>query len=290
MAIAAPTITSATRVQGSWIALSYTAGASGYTRMYYELRTATSIWSQATSETNLNGSYTITTWAGSPLSAGGTYWVRAYAMHSSGEATPRSNEVQVGPWVTPTPDILAVTRIGEKAVKVTYTGAVSGGALRARTRKLPDGQWTTLAAVAVAAGGGDLIVSVADGNAEYAVDLQQVQHGVTSGLAGASTVEAWWQKPPAATIGAVTRALDGAITVPFTGSPTARAPWTSIVARWLVSGSTSWQSRTLSGSARTVHIAADPVRAVTVEIEPRNAAGPATSAASTTVAASMVPP
>ncbi|WP_040281429.1 hypothetical protein [Tessaracoccus massiliensis] len=287
--VAPPKILAATRT-GAFISVQYEAGASGYTAMYYQLRTTSRGWSQATSETTLNGRYTITSWAGQALDPLQTYWVRASAGHTSGRRVAWSNEVQVGPWQVAAPSIVSATRTAEKQVRLNLSGVVSDAQVVPQIRQLPDGQWSTLSPRAVSAGSPQLTIAVPSGVHGYAVQVAQRQHSVTSNPSSSTTVEAWWQKPPSATIGSPSRAADGTITVPFSGSPTARAPWTSVLVRWQVDGSPTWYSRTLPGTARTVTITADKVRAVTVEVLPRNAAGDATSAASTKVAAGVVAP
>ena len=107
--IAGPTIVSATRVSGAWIDVRYTAGASGYTRVYaYVRKVGAAQFTQATSTTTLNGQVVITTIGGAALDVKSEYEVQLGAAVGS-TITQRSNIVKTGVWTVAAPTLVSAT-------------------------------------------------------------------------------------------------------------------------------------------------------------------------------------
>lgn len=261
-----------------------------FSQLFFDLKTSTTQWKQATATSSTSGQFKITSWAGAALDPLQTYWVRIRATHPSGRTVPPSNEKQTPTWSVDALSITAVERTGATTVKVTYTGLQPNAKIIPEIRA--DGSSDNFAPVAspsVTAAAGSFTITVPKGEVAYAVRLSQIQHGVTSKTTSPSVAPAWWKKPPGVNIGTTSRTLEGRITIPFTGDPTAGEPWTSITVRWLPSGETNWRTITLGGTARTVTFDAPPAKSIEVEIVTNNAAG-SSNPSRVTVPASLTAP
>lgn len=198
--IAGPTILSAVRVAGPGIGITYSAGASGYTKVYFDVRTLTGSWRQADATTSMTGSWTLTTIAGTPLDANVSYQVKMRAAHSSGDPVSESGTVTVGAWTVATPTLLSATRTDPSVVLLTYEDAVTAGGARLYIdrRATPSGSWTRLTAFTPDAASGTYTVS-SPYDQSYEFRILAGQYGVYSGLSSSRSVNAWDTAAPSVT-------------------------------------------------------------------------------------------
>lgn len=238
--IAGATILSLTRESGAWIRVAYSAGASGYDKIYIWVRTLTGSWRQATTDTALVGSYLVTSIAGAPLDANTSYQVKLLAHHTSGDPVSESNTVTVDPWEVATPALLGAERTSPTVVRLSYSGATvpSGAKVYVDVRQTPTGTWAQNTAFSPPSAAGQYLINVPSPDASYEVRIYAGQWGVSSDLSTARSVSAW--ETPTPTITSVTRtgefvalvAYEGAVAgstlyvqrhVPPTGAWTAQA-------------------------------------------------------------------
>jgi len=216
--IAGATILSLTRESGSWIRVQYSAGASGYDRIYIWVRTLTGSWRQATTDTALLGSFLVTTIAGAALDANASYQVKLLAHHTSGDPVAESNTVTVDPWEVATPALLGAERTSPTVVRLSYSGATvpDGGKVYVDVRQTPTGTWGQNTAFNPPSAAGQYSINVPSPDASYEVRIYAGQWGVSSDLSSARSVSAW--ETPIPTISTVTRTSETGATVAYTGA------------------------------------------------------------------------
>lgn len=214
--IAGPNILSVTREQGAFIRVQYQAGASGYTRMYYDVRTPTGAWRQATSETERKGWYVITSIAGAALDPKQAYQVKMRATHSSGNPVNESSAVNVPAWVTPPLTILSWDRVGVDSTRIAWEGLTSGGTIQFQFRSTSptSGLWNNwfVATPGTPSGYTNAAAGIYPGTS-YELRAVVNQYGVASAFSNVRSINAVTVTAPS--LGSVTRTTPQSLTYDY---------------------------------------------------------------------------
>ncbi|MEO6156893.1 MAG: hypothetical protein ABIQ39_04600, partial [Ilumatobacteraceae bacterium] len=245
--IAGPNILSAVRIAGAGIGVTYTAGASGYTKVYVDVRTMTGSWAQADATTNLTGSITVTKRAGVPLDPKIPYQVKMRALHSSGAPTSDSNTVNVSAWDVATPTLLSATRPNPTTIALTYSGAVTAGgaALYIDRRTTPEGTWSRYTSfIPHSSGTGTYSIPASPASQSFEVRILSGQYGVYSDESSPRSVNAF--EVPIPSVTDATRMGETYSYIAYTGA----VPGAQLVFEFRVAGSLgAWSSRKITAAS-----------------------------------------
>lgn len=287
---AGPTITSVTRHSSdpTILVVTYTVPVSGVTRVQLWEKGPTGNPVRIVDTTSLVGTISVH----SRYAAYVPVTLHMTLTHNVEGASNPGGTVSVPAFVVPAPTLVSAARNSATTALLTYSGLTVGFGARGYVyRSAPGGNPVQVGAFDITASSGSRSAPAPNGTVGYDFELRVGQHGILSAPSTRRTVEAWFQLPPAPTLGTPSRnTTTGAVSLAWSNPTyTSRNRPTGFRYYRALSGSpkpaTAWRTVTGQPTSLSDATATSLARGYTYWIEPYNELGRSSSAPSVTVAA-----